>query len=41
LALQLGALRDAGASPGKAAEEVYERDMATIRSDLRLLRWWW
>lgn len=48
MALQLGALRDAlieaGASPekaDKAAEEVatYERDMADIRADLRLLKW--
>jgi hypothetical protein len=48
MALQSGALRDAlidaGASAekaDKAAEEVapYERDMADIRADLRLLKW--
>ncbi len=48
MALQLGALRDAlidaGATPDKAraaAEEVaaYERDVADIKSDLRVLKW--
>jgi len=48
MALQLGALRDAllaaGIAPEKAnaaAEEVaaYERDIAGIRSDLRMLTW--
>lgn len=48
MALQLGALREAlieaGASDDKAnqaAEEVasYERDMADIRSDLRVVKW--
>lgn len=48
MALQLGALRDAlidagagEAKANKAAEEVaaYERDLAGIRSDLRLLTW--
>jgi len=48
MALQLGALRDAllaaGTPPEKAsaaAEEVasYERDIAGIRSDVRLLTW--
>jgi hypothetical protein len=48
MALQLGALREAlleaGASAGKAsaaAEEIaaYERDMADIRGDLKLLKW--
>jgi hypothetical protein len=48
MALQLGALRDAlidaGASPEKAkaaAEELagYERDLADIKSDLRVLKW--
>lgn len=46
--LRLGALHDAlldaGANPGpskRAAEEVadYERQMADLRSDLRLLKW--
>ena len=48
MALQLGALREAlieaGASENKAAaaaEEVatYERDMADLRSDIRLIKW--
>ena len=48
MALQLGALRDAlleaGATPEKAekaAEELagYDRQLETIRSDLRLLTW--
>ena len=49
MALQLGALRDpsyleAGASPekaNKAAEELaaYDAELASVRSDLRLLTW--
>jgi hypothetical protein len=48
MALQLGALReallDAGASPdkaNKAAEELasYDAEIASVRSDLRLLTW--
>jgi hypothetical protein len=48
MALQLGALRkaliEAGASPDtadNAAEEVatYDREMADVRSDLKLLKW--
>ena len=48
MALQLGALRDAlieaGASAekaSKAAEELaaYDKDVASVRSDLRLLTW--
>lgn len=48
MALQLGALRDAlldaGAAPDKAdkaSEEAagYEREIAAIRSDVRLLTW--
>ena len=48
MALQLGALRDAlieaGAKPesaARAAEELasYERELADIRADIRLLKW--
>lgn len=48
MALQLGALRDAlieagasGEKAGAAAEEIaaYERDMADLRSDVRLIKW--
>lgn len=48
MALQLGALREALVEAGateekasKAAEEVatYERDVADIRADLRVLKW--
>jgi hypothetical protein len=48
MAMPLGALRDAlleaGASPekaGRAAEKIatYDRELADIRSDLKLLKW--